>query len=238
MQRQVKMVNKDKIILAYHSIGKVPHDEVGAERYCVPVEEFRKQMEYVVGVTRSQGHKVTSIGITFDDGDITNYKNAFPVLNEFGLKAYFFIIGSKINSFGYMTWDKIKELKDAGMIIGSHGMTHRILIGLNDDELDYELSMSKDLLEDNLGISVDSFSIPRGFHNGKIIKKAKYLGYNTIFTSGNRISIKADWEMNYFIKVLKNGYSFKDRAGESIKNSAKRLLGPRNYDKMRTLILK
>ncbi len=231
-------MQKDKVILAYHSIGEPPLGETGAKRYCVPVAEFRKQAEYVVGVTRSPGHKVTSIGITFDDGDITNYTNTYPILKSLGIKAHFFIIGSKINSFGYMTWDKIRELKDAGMIIGSHGMTHRILIGLNDDELDYELSMSKELLEDNLGISVDSFSIPRGFHNRKIIKKAKDFGYKTIFTSGNRIPVKADWDMNYFIKVLKNGYSFKDRAGESIKNSAKRLLGPRNYDKMRTFILK
>ena len=42
---------------------------------------------------------VGRIEITFDDGDITNYLNAYPVLKELGLKAYFFIRKSLILLF-------------------------------------------------------------------------------------------------------------------------------------------
>lgn len=227
-------MKKDKVVLAYHSIGKVPHGEVGAELYCVPVAKFKQQMEYVAEVTRLQGHKVT---ITFDDGDITSYIHAFPLLKKFGLKAYFFILVSKIGMYGYMDWNRIKELNEAGMFIGSHGMTHRILVGLKDKDLDYELGVSKELLEHNLGGVVDSLSIPRGFCNRKIIEKAGDAGYRTIFTSDDRISVKSDWNIARFRKVLNDGYPLKDRAFGAIKTVSQKILGIRNYDMVRTIIL-
>jgi len=82
-----------------------------------------------------------------------------------------------------MSWQQIKELRNAGMIIGSHGMTHRILTVLNEKELDYELGESKKILENELGSEINNLSIPRGFCNKKVIEKAKKLQYQTIFTS-------------------------------------------------------
>ena len=232
--------------LAYHSIGK-DNGEVGAGLYCVKEGEFRKQMEYVAkrSETVSCGNSFDAkvfgdslLGVSFDDGDISNYKLAYPILKEFGLKAYFFIIGNRIGTDGYMDWDEIKELRDNGMIIGSHGMTHRILAGLSDDELDYELKDSKKILEENLDQRIDYISIPRGFYTEKILEKIKEAGYKKIFTSDNRVIVKAGWDIDYFKKVMENGLGLGDRVKKAIKECSKKILGAEKYDKIRTIILR
>lgn len=236
-------------ILMYHSIGKaVCGHEAGTELYSVSEEDFHDQIEYIA--------KVAKVGtvpfwdslciITFDDGFLNNYRVAFPVLREFELKAYFFITINRIGGPGYMNWEKIKELHSAGMVIGSHGMTHTILHRVSDEKLDYEIKESKMILEDKLGAEIKYFSIPRGFYNKKVIDKAKEVGYKAVFTSNikdsdgfkfGRIPVKGDWDSEYFIRVLNNGFSLKDRAKSLIKNSSKKILGIRNYDKLRTRIL-
>ena len=187
------------------------------------------------------------IVITFDDGLLDNYTNAYPILKELGLKAYFFILASKIGTEGFMNWEQIKELKSAGMYIGSHGMTHRILTELNDADMEYELRKSKQLLEKNLACSSDYLSIPRGFYNQKVIAKAKEAGYKAIFTSNpkdndgftfGRIAVKGNWDTNYFIRVTKKGLSLKDKTKELLKNTSKKILGAKTYDTLRTTLLK
>jgi len=233
-------------ILMYHSIGETPKQEPGAEFYCVPEDKFRQQMKYIVTQNAKSKTQNGSIAITFDDGDITNYERAYPVLKELGLKAYFFILVSKVGAAGYMNWEQIKELRDAGMFIGSHGMTHRILTELKDGDLDYEIKDSKKFLEDNLYQPVEYFSVPRGFYNKRIIEKVKEAGYKGVFTSNpndnngfllGRIAVRGDWDLDYFVKVINNGSSIRDNIGEKLKKSAKRILGAKNYDKVRTVIL-
>lgn len=239
-------------ILAYHSIGESVA-EVGANLYCVPVAEFRKQMEYVARVTKRQRYKETKIQetshkstraqdtgieVTFDDGDITNYTKAYPILKEFGMKASFFIIVEWVGAKGYMNWDQIKELEQAGMTIGSHGMTHRILLELKDDEIEHELKASKKLLEDNLGCYIDCLSVPRGFHSAKILNKARELGYKTIFTSDNRVVVRSDWNMDRFVRAMNSDGTLTDKARKLVLGSMKKLMGVKNYDKIRRLILR
>lgn len=97
-----------KKILMYHSIdgngNGNSNGEVGSRLYSVSRENFEKQMEYIKGL------KNPHVIITFDDGDVTNYKYAYPVLKELGPCAYFFIIVSKVGTRGYMNWEEIKEL--------------------------------------------------------------------------------------------------------------------------------
>jgi len=231
----------EQTILMYHSVDGRMNEEVGADLYCVTKENFRKQIEYISKFTNSKNL------ITFDDGNITHFQYVYPLLKGLNLRAYFFIIVSKVGMRGYMNWEQIKELRDRGMIIGSHGMTHKILTELGDRALSYELKASKKFLEDNLGIPVDYFSIPRGFYNKKVISKAKESGYKAVFTSNpkdndnfkfGRIAVMANWNLDKFIDVVNNGFSLKEKTGEFIKSYSKRLLGNKNYDRLRTMILK
>lgn len=61
-----------------------------------------------------------------------------------------------------MTWEQIVEMQDAGMEIGSHGVHHRMLAKLGDEELDYELRASKAALDSHLSRPAEIISYPVG----------------------------------------------------------------------------
>jgi len=235
------------IIFMYHSISN--NGEKSRDFYSVPVNSFREQMEYVA--TSPCHRTVTSLAeegviITFDDGDMTNYTMAYPILKKLGLKAYFFIIPSRIGQAGHMGWEQIKELSNAGMMIGSHGMRHRILPTLSDKEIEEEFIDSKKILERKLRIPVEYLSIPRGFHNRKIIRKAKEAGYKAIFTSDlgfnteenfnlynmRRIPIKKSLSIDRFQQILDERRIIREKIASIFKKASQMLLGFENYEKL------
>lgn len=150
--------------------------------------------------------------ITFDDGEMNNYEQALPVLRKCGFPAYFFIIAKRIGEAGYMGWDELRALHQAGMIIGSHGFSHEILTNLLDTQIDEELRASKRYLERNLQIAVDAFSMPRGFCNNKVIRMAYAAGYKYVFISDrpraleleclSRVAVKANWPIKRFEQAI------------------------------------
>jgi len=230
---------QNSIILTYHSIiedGQKPRDF-----YRVPVSNFRGQVEYLVHSPRSTVHG--QVILTFDDGDITNYTNAYPILKELGLSAYFFILLSRVGQDGYMNWGQIKELRNNGMIIGSHGMTHRILIAISDKEIEAELKDSKRILEDNLGVTIRHLSIPRGFYNQKIIQKAKEVGYESVFTSDlginldssfrlKRIAVRNSLSIGRFKRILEGRLMIRETTEEIAKKMLQACIGMENYEKL------
>jgi peptidoglycan/xylan/chitin deacetylase (PgdA/CDA1 family) len=61
-----------------------------------------------------------------------------------------------------MTWDDVRELHRAGMAIGSHTRTHRILYTLERDELDDELAGSRRDIEQAIGVPPMAIAYPAG----------------------------------------------------------------------------
>jgi len=240
------MKNNTRVLL-YHSIGAAGNGEVGSQLYSVSIEDFKQQMAYISKRSNNSKGFLSSVAVTFDDGDVTNFTNAYPVLNEFGIRAYFFIIVSKVGTTGYMNWKQIKQLKDGGMIVGSHGFTHKNIAGLSDEELNQELLGSKKVLEENFNERVDYFAVPFGLYDKKVIEKAKEAGYKRVFTSKftdndsfklGRIAVRKNWDFNYFVKVINSGLSVADRSRELIKHASRKILGADNYNRIRKAILK
>ena len=121
--------------------------------------------------------------ITFDDGYIDNYVNAFPILKKYGLRATIFIIPAFTGVYpGYMTWEQLKEMEANGITIESHTLTHPKLEELPDDEIRGELLNSKTLLEENLGHPIEFLAYPTGTYNLHIAGIAQDIGYKGAFT--------------------------------------------------------
>lgn len=228
--------------------------ETGADFYDVPLEHFKAQMDWL----KKEGYKVTTIDtpsvhgkgvvITFDDGELNNFQNALPVLQEKGWKAYFFIIVKRIGEQGYMNWQQLKAMADAGMIIGSHGLTHEILTNLLDSQMEEELRASKSTLEINLNISVTSLSIPRGFCNDKVLQTAYALGYKTIFISDRplhvksscftRVAVKAGWSLKRFQAAMEGRVPVMEQCGEFFKKVLKTVFRESGYNWIRNLLIR
>ena len=92
----------------------------------------------------------------------------------------------------FMDWHHLAKLLEAGMELGAHSHNHDILTKLSEDELFYELSHSKELLESNLGCDVTAFSYPvgnRSTYNKRVIEGLKDTGYELAFNFQTGINV-------------------------------------------------
>ncbi len=108
--------------------------------------------------------------ITFDDGYQDFYTDALPVMKQCGFTATIFLATNRIQDAAmriegadYLTWREVRELHAEGIRFGSHTVTHPDLRSLGPEEIDYELGCSKETIEQNLGVPVESFSYPFAF---------------------------------------------------------------------------
>jgi peptidoglycan/xylan/chitin deacetylase (PgdA/CDA1 family) len=125
--------------------------------------------------------------ITFDDGHLSDLTLAVPELQRRGLVARFFITAAWTGTrAGYMNWEQLRDLSQAGQHIGAHSLTHKLLTHCNDRELDEELVGSRRLLEDKLGIPVTTMSLPGGRANKRVLAACKAAGYTHVYTSAPR----------------------------------------------------
>jgi len=163
--------------------------------YNTEINVFQKQMAYLYAkrmktltidelfLKESSSQREGAVCLTFDDGWRGNYLHAYPVLQEYGLKATFFIATDLIGKPFYMTWEDIREMAASGMSIQSHTVTHRPLAHLGGERVLFELSESKRVIEERLGQQVRHLSLPHGSKNGTTWPIAKEIGYKSICTS-------------------------------------------------------
>jgi len=189
--------------------------------------------------------------LTFDDGHISNYEIAAPIAQLRGLTARFFITaGWTGNRLDYMGWTQVRSLHDAGHPIGAHGWTHALLTHCSDQELQTELSKSRLTLEDKLGTAVTTMSLPGGRYDRRVLAACEKAGYTQVYTSAPKAesmpmgtlvgrlnvlgSMKPEWIEKLFhpesgvLSNLEHKYRMKE--------SAKKLLGDRLYEKLWLLV--
>jgi peptidoglycan/xylan/chitin deacetylase (PgdA/CDA1 family) len=123
------------------------------------------------------------IAITFDDGLVSQYEIAYPLLLEAGARADFFVNTANIGRPGFLNWRQIKEMQDGGMSFHSHSHNHVYLSWLSTRDLLRQLVNSKLLLEQRLGRGAEFLSVPYGDLNGEIIEAAQRVGYRAICNS-------------------------------------------------------
>lgn len=85
-----------------------------------------------------------------------------------------------------MTWDDVQTLARAGMDLGSHTRTHRILQTLDDDLLRAELDGSRRDLEERTGRRIASIAYPVGYPvagESRIVRALAGAGYEVGFSA-------------------------------------------------------
>lgn len=182
-------------IIVYHRIERPP--TATATGIIVSPENFRKHLTFlkkhryhVIGLDDFVDAVITkrtlpgnSVIITFDDGTIDNYTQAFPVLKEFGFPATIFMIVSLIDKEGFLTLDQMREMEKHKITFGSHTLGHAYLPGVSKEWQQYQIMESKKVLENRLGHSVDTIAYPGGGFSEEIKNLARQAGYRAACTT-------------------------------------------------------
>ncbi len=181
-------------VLNYHQINDTAKNPL-----TVNVEQFDAQMKFL---SDNGYHTITPeqmldawekgtelpekpVVITFDDGYVDNYKNAFPVLKKYDMKATIFLISDYMEVYpNYVTWPQAKEMYDSGLInIESHTLNHSTLTELpSTRDVQNQLFGSKQAIEYRLKNKVKFIAYPCGAYNGDIMKLTEEAGYRGAFT--------------------------------------------------------
>jgi peptidoglycan/xylan/chitin deacetylase (PgdA/CDA1 family) len=84
-----------------------------------------------------------------------------------------------------MSWDNLREMRDGGMEIGSHGVHHRMLAKLPASLMNAELVESRRRMKAELGAPARVLSYPVGGHDAfdeDVIAAARAAGYEMACT--------------------------------------------------------
>jgi len=109
------------------------------------------------------------VSLTFDDGFLSHVIIARELVKH-GIYSTFFIapyfkgrdfLSNKLNS--------LNVISKLGHEIGSHGLTHRFLTALSPGDIEYEVRMSKAIIEDIIGRKVYGFAYPFDDFNNQVV---------------------------------------------------------------------
>ena len=127
------------------------------------------------------------IALTFDDGPLKGKTDdILDVLDEYGVKATFFMVGSQ----AIYCSDTAKRVVIEGHEIGNHTFNHLSLCGLNSTQLESEIEKCENAIYESCGYIPSLFRPPEGVCNDGIIKTAGNKGYDVVMWS---IDTK-DWQ--------------------------------------------
>lgn len=184
-------------VLMYHRLESPLCPVLDAEEmaWSIPVTDFEMQMNRMralglVGVSMDQIHRRLEagdtiprawVGITFDDGNTSDYQHAVPILAQHGFRGTFFICGARVDT--ELPRETIRAMHRAGMHIGSHAMEHRFMTTLDAAAEKAELVRSRELLEGITGEPVVHFAPPGGRWSSRTARALRDAGYQAVSTS-------------------------------------------------------
>lgn len=124
-----------------------------------------------------------TVGISIDDGFLSVHREAWPRLKRAGLPFTLFVATDAIDHGGkdYMSWDRIRELARAGVIIGSQTASHPHMPRLTPDEVRRELAKSTARFEKELGFRPHLFAYPYGEASRAVMAAVREFGFAAAF---------------------------------------------------------
>ena len=126
--------------------------------------------------------KQRKILLTIDDGFLSFYKNAWPVLKEKKIPFILFVSTREVGSFNYMSWDQIKKISEEDFVeIGNHSHTHEYLVDENNEIIKADILKSINIFKEKIGKNSIFFSYPFGEYSENFKNIIKSMGFKYAF---------------------------------------------------------
>jgi peptidoglycan/xylan/chitin deacetylase (PgdA/CDA1 family) len=190
-------------ILCYHQVRDwKPTDSKISKDYIMPPANLREELKMLhdsgyhtilpdqlyAYLTSGEALPSKPIMLTFDDTDEDQYTVAFPELKKYGFKAVFFIMTVSLNRAPhYMSKAQVKELFDAGNVIGSHTWDHHNVKKYQGNDWVIQLDKPTKQLEAITGKPIRYFAYPFGLWNRQAIPELKKRGFLAAFQLADRM---------------------------------------------------
>lgn len=159
--------------------------------------------------------------ISFDDGYLSNYLIAYPMLKKYGFKATIFTVtkasyDSSYCNYRHFSWEQAKEMQESGFIdIQSHSYSHFIHTDKTEEDNEKEIKTSHFDITKNTGKSPTVYAYPSGKFTENTQKKAEEAGYriqvivrggvnddNTPLNELTRLNIDGDMSASDLINLI------------------------------------
>ena len=126
--------------------------------------------------------KQRKVLLTIDDGFLSFYKNAWPILKKKEIPFILFISTREVGSQNYMNWDQIKNIsKEKFVEIGNHSHSHEYLVDEDEMIIKDDIQKSINIFNKKLGKNSDFFSYPFGEYSINFKNIIKSLGFKYAF---------------------------------------------------------
>jgi peptidoglycan/xylan/chitin deacetylase (PgdA/CDA1 family) len=182
-------------ILMYHVVS-APRPGAPYPELYTPAPVFRAQMHALArrgyhGVTlhrvdeywrRGYALPPRPIVLSFDDGYLSDYTHARPVLRSLGWPGVLNLEVNNVRS-GDLTAREVRGLIRAGWEVDSHTLTHPDLRTLTDAELRRELVDSRAFIRRHFHVPASYFCYPAGRYDARVVAAVRAAGYRAATTT-------------------------------------------------------
>ena len=180
------MAGDDMLNICFHGVGTPQRElEPGEDAYWVDTGCCLRILDEIAAWP--------TVRLSFDDGNASDAHIALPALVERGLQAQFFVLAGRLGSRGSLDVDDVRELVHHGMVIGTHGMSHRPWPGMSSVTREIELVEARVRIEEASGAPVTDAACPLGRYDRRLLSELRRLGYSRVYTSDRRPARQDGW---------------------------------------------
>ncbi|HTI08576.1 MAG TPA: polysaccharide deacetylase family protein [Puia sp.] len=225
---------KEVPILCYHQIRDwKPTDSKMAKDYIMPPATLREQLKMLADsgyhtilpdqlyayLTTGAALPSKPIMLTFDDTDEDQFTVAYPEMKKHGFKGVFFIMTVSLGRLPhYMSKDQVKELYNAGNVIGSHTWDHHNVKKYQGKDWEIQIDKPTKQLEAITGTPIRYFAFPFGLWNREALPELRKRGFIASFQLADkmdptdplqtirRIIVAGGWNLKTFSNAIHHDF--------------------------------
>lgn len=151
------------------------------------------------------GDRSAALSYTFDDGLREQGELIAPLLERLGLRGTFYVVASLTSEteaearekppgeMGSLSWERLRELAQAGHEIGNHTWSHRGLTKVSDTEAAREIELGYERITERIGAAPLTFCFPGSKKNDRTCALAlsKHIAFRAFQKSFGTSKFKA-----------------------------------------------
>ncbi len=187
-------------ILLYHRI-EPKASQYGLAGLSIPPQSFEAQLQFLkenhyrivdldVALAMKSGKiplERNCVSITFDDGYLGTFTEAFPLLLRHEITATVFIVPHLMGKLSawhrqyparLMDWSHAREMMKYGIRFANHTFTHPDLTRLDNARASEEIGNAHKRIEDSLGVTTKLLSYPYGAFTRDLMRIVESMGYD------------------------------------------------------------